>query len=152
MQATITKFDQRNARNLHGEKELVLTLSAIARERPGAGTPLKVWAEARIYVSRSARWAGVVHCSLWVRAHEGLTNEGKATRHVSGYGRATGGGYHKASGALASAIRSAGIELSEGIDGRGENAMEEALRAIALAAMGLDHPAGTSILVHRVGG
>lgn len=50
-----------------------------------------------------------------------------------GGGRATGYGFHRPSAALQVAIARAGIRLSEDIDGRGEDAMRDAVRAIAEA-------------------
>lgn len=68
-----------------------------------------------------ARWyyTGTrVYCCLW------------AYNVASGSGYAGGGGYHKASAAMQKALDSAGIELSEDIDGRGDSAIDNALRAI----------------------
>jgi len=50
-----------------------------------------------------------------------------------GGGRATGYGYHRPSAALQVAIGRAGVRLSEDIDGHGEEAMRNAVRAIAAA-------------------
>ena len=49
----------------------------------------------------------------------------------SGGGHAGGYGYHKGSAAAQAAIQDAGIKLSEGIGGRGDAAIKDALRAIA---------------------
>ena len=51
--------------------------------------------------------------------------------HNLGGGTATGGGYHRSSKAVANALKSAGIELSEPIDGRGNGAIRSALEEIA---------------------
>lgn len=53
--------------------------------------------------------------------------------HSSGSGTATGYGYHKASAAAESAIRSAGVSLSESIGGVGDAAIREAVLAIGNA-------------------
>jgi len=83
--------------------------------------------EACIYQSRS-RNASVVYASVWLR-YDGF--------FCSGHGRATGGGYHKASAAVQSALDSAGVTLSRPIDGCGHVAIIDAIEAIG-AAMGLD--------------
>lgn len=67
---------------------------------------------------------GQIHASIWCH---------RAPCPTSGYGKASGYGYHKSSAALQAAITSAGITLTDPIDGRGDQAMEEALRAIAIA-------------------
>lgn len=59
---------------------------------------------------------------LWI--HYGAT-------HASGSGRAGGGGYHRPSAAAEQAIQNAGITLSKPIAGVGDNAIDEALCAIA---------------------
>lgn len=56
--------------------------------------------------------------------------------HPRGAGKAGGGGYHKASAAFSAAIEDAGITLSEDIAGRGDQAIESAIEAIARAATG----------------
>jgi hypothetical protein len=50
---------------------------------------------------------------------------------LAGAGRANGYGYHRASAAAMAALQDAGIILSESIDGRGDSAIEEALKAVA---------------------
>ena len=67
------------------------------------------------------------YCAVWIRSDP---------EWHSGTGSANGGGYHKASAALAEAIDNAGIDLSEAIDGRGDFAMVEAVRAVTIAACG----------------
>lgn len=57
-----------------------------------------------------------------------------------GSGSAGGCGYHRKSAAAAEAFRNAGVELSQDIDGRGEEAMREAMMALA-AALGVERPA-----------
>ena len=53
--------------------------------------------------------------------------------HAGGY--AGGYGYHKESAALSDAIGRAGVTLTEGIAGRGDSAMRDALQAIARASI-----------------
>jgi hypothetical protein len=81
----------------------------------------------------------VAYCSLWIHARTGCGR---------GQGQAGGGGYHKASAAMAAAVEDAGIVLRGDvywrkstkdvarIGGVGESAMLEALQAIARAATG----------------
>lgn len=63
-------------------------------------------------------------CCLWVHT---------ADNHTQGSGKAGGYGYHRPSAALSAAIRNAGFTLSKDIAGVGEQAMQEALLAIAKA-------------------
>lgn len=73
----------------------------------------------RLYGTQSTNYA-----CLWVD-HEGV--------HISGGGKAGGYGYHRSSAAAQVAINNAGIALSQDIDGRGEGAIQDALKAIARA-------------------
>lgn len=76
----------------------------------------------RIYSTDSRAYA-----CIWV--HGRTTNQyGHGGGHAGGYG------YHRASAAAQEAIKDAGITLSESIDGRGDESMKEAIRAIAEAA------------------
>lgn len=75
-------------------------------------------AEARLYWSGSFETA---YCCLWVHGDTWTAGSGKA----GGYG------YHKESAAMAEAIRNAGFKLDSDIDGRGLEAMKDALTAIA---------------------
>lgn len=107
-----------NARNLGGNKELIERLLLVWYD--SKARQIETLVDARCWMSRSSS-ASVVYCSIWVDG----PNAG-----WSGYGTAGGYGYHKASAALAEAIRSAGWELDKGLDGRGDSAMREALMAI----------------------
>ena len=80
-------------------------------------------AECRLYMSNS-RSASRITAVLWVYGDN----------YACGSGHADGYGYHKQSAAVESAIYAAGFELSEHIGGRGEQAMVEGLKAVALAA------------------
>ena len=84
---------------------------------------IKELAECRLYMSNS-RSASRITAILWVYGD----------KYASGSGHADGYGYHKQSAAVESAINAAGIELSEHIGGRGEQAIIEGLKAVALAA------------------
>ena len=67
-----------------------------------------------------------VHALFWLyRWDNGARNQ------YVGYGKAGGWGYHKASAAAAYSFESAGINLSEALDGRGDGAIRDALLAIA---------------------
>lgn len=79
--------------------------------------------ELRIYYPRKSD--GRVRAALWVRA---------GGKYFAGAGSAGGYGYNKPSAAAGAAISAAGIELSQDIEGRGEETVFEALRAIARAA------------------
>jgi hypothetical protein len=74
----------------------------------------------RIYATDSRAYA-----CIWIHGHDIYGNGG---------GYAGGYGYHRASAAAQEAIKNAGIGLSESIDGRGDGAIIEAIKAIAEAA------------------
>lgn len=86
----------------------------------------KIAVTARLYCTDS-----VWYCCLWV---------GAGDVHASGSGKAGGYGYCKKSAAAAAAIKNAGFSLSSRIDGVGEEAVREALLAIA-EAVGIKRPA-----------
>lgn len=126
-----------NARNYHGEKETTSKLSLVCRHETGR---LFVPVAVCFYIGRSSN-SSTVYCSLWV-------NVGKI--HTSGSGRAGGWGYHKESAAFADAVKSANITLLGSpyklkneeeditkealIGGCGHDSIEEAMKAIAIAA------------------
>jgi hypothetical protein len=120
--ATLPTTPNQNARNLSGDKETIQTLNAVAYDR--AHDAIRTYITVHIYASRSAGHSGQIHASIWCH---------HAPCPTSGYGKAGGYGYHKPSAALQAAIRSVGITLAQPIEGRGEQAMEKALRAIAIA-------------------
>ena len=132
MLATLPAAPTRNARNYHGEKPHYMTLVLVDRATGHKPVTASVW---------SSTTGATSYASIWAYAR--VTGPG-----YSGAGRATGGGYHRASAALDEAITSAGITLSDPIDGEGTRAMEDACRAIA-AALGYD-PAG--LVLVTVGG
>lgn len=107
-----------NAKYPLERKELVRAINVAVIENGKIVVPIT----AKFYMGRS-RNAMTVHCNLWASDRRGK-------RRTSGYGAAGGGGYHKESAALSAAIQSAGISLSEQIDGVGETAMTDALTAI----------------------
>lgn len=138
MQAAFTKPGQSNARNLDIDKERVDTMRVVGRL--SGKDELSTVVEARFYMARRSDGASPVYCSLWVHGNQ----------YTSGYGKASGYGYHKSSAALQDAIDSAGIALTGDqyerdesperqekparIDGCGDSAMRGAMRAIAIAA------------------
>lgn len=85
----------------------------------------KPWADGRLDPEISLRLYGTGNknfACLWISGQD-----------RRGSGSAGGYGYHRPSAAASEAIRNAGISLALDIDGRGEEAMREALLAIAKA-------------------
>jgi hypothetical protein len=109
--------EQSNARNLSGDKELVDSFKVVAYYK-GQLTEVVT---CRVWMGRS-RNASTVYASVWVHAPA-------KNVHSSGYGSANGYGYCKTSAAIGEAIRSAGFQLDQRIDGTGCH--REALEAIA---------------------
>lgn len=124
MNAKLTKTECRNARNMGDKKETIKTMVLITCKAGEFSEPVTV----RWYASRSGDGASPVYCSLWVHC---------SPYYVSGRGKAGGYGYHKASAAFQEACDSAGIELSQPVDGRGDSLVREALFAIG-QALGFD--------------
>ena len=121
--ATLPRAAQSNGKNLSGQKEMVSAMSAVTV----INGKMREVVIARWYMARKSDGASPVYASIWTYG---------AGFVISGHGRATGGGYHKASAALSEAIDSAGIVLSERIDGLGDGASQRALEAIARAIAG----------------
>ena len=124
MKAKFTKTECKNARNMGDKKETIKTMVLITCKAGEFSEPVTV----RWYMSRSGDGASPVYCSLWVRC---------SPCNVSGRGKAGGYGYHKASAAFQDACDSAGIELSQPVDGRGDESVREAMFAIG-AALGFE--------------
>jgi hypothetical protein len=84
----------------------------------------------RLYATDARHYA-----CIWVHTNCAWIMDGEtvAAYYASGSGYAGGWGYHRASAAAAEAISAAGIELSEDIDGRGDEAICAAVMAIATA-------------------
>jgi hypothetical protein len=76
-------------------------------------------ASLRIYGTNAMNYA-----CLWI-------NDRGNNTYCNGSGSAGGYGYHRPSAAAAEALKTAGIKLSEDIDGRGDSAIIDALTAIA---------------------
>jgi hypothetical protein len=125
MKATLPKENTDNARQ--PDKPLLSSYCVVARvprsERYPAGMAELV--TCRTYMSQS-RNASVVYACVWGHSVD-------RTRYVAGRGNAGGYGYHKPSAAVSAALRSAGVTLSESIDGRGSSALRDALIALAVA-------------------
>lgn len=73
----------------------------------------------RIYNTQATTYACV-----WV-------NSSSARVHVAGGAKSSGYGYHRASDAAQNAFKDAGISFSDDISGRGDGAIEWALRSVA---------------------
>ena len=117
MNAKITKTNVSNALNMGDKKETIKTMVLIACKAGEFSEPVTV----RWYASRSGDGASPVYCSLWIHC---------SPYYVSGRGKASGYGYHKASAAFQEACDSAGIELSQPVDGRGNDMVRETILAI----------------------
>ena len=122
MQATFTKSDfyniKESAYKARDNQALLHQYSVIAETENG----IRELVIARFYASLR-RGANRVTCILW-------TNGGH-NANASGYNETYG--LHRGSAALADAIRNAGIVLSENISGCGDDAVRDALLAIARA-------------------
>ena len=134
MIATIHAGEYDNAKNLSRDKEMIQAASVVVAN----DQELQELVVARWYKGRSSG-ASRIYCSVWVQSHG-------ENRMRTGHGWVNGGGYHKASAALAAALESAGITLSEGIAGRGDGAMWDGLTAVA-AAYG--YPAAKTLVVEH---
>ena len=121
--ATLPLASRSNGTNLSGQKEMVSAMCAVAL----IDGKMREVVVARWYKARKSDRASSVYASIWTYG---------AGFDISGHGRATGYGYHKASAALSTAIDSAGIVLSERINGLGDGASQRALEAIARAIAG----------------
>ena len=108
-----------NARNYWGQKELTNRKTLVVLDDAGE---LRHVVQAMWWMARRSDGASPVYCSLWCDGAD-----------VSGYGRAQGYGYHKESAAFGLAVRSAGIELANNVEGVGDSAVVEAMHAIANA-------------------
>ena len=122
MQATFTKTDfcniKESAYKARDNQALLHQYSVIAETENG----IRELVIARLYASLR-RYANRITCILWT--------EGSHNANASGYNGTYG--LHRGSAALADAIRNAGIKLTDNISGCGNDAMREALLAIARA-------------------
>lgn len=95
------------------------------------GKKLESLVEIRIGSTASAAYACAWLYSPKVKDKEGHTV--KPSFWNSGSGRAGGYGYHRQSAAAESALSRAGVELSEAIGGRGDQAIRDAVEAVGKA-------------------
>jgi hypothetical protein len=105
------------AKGQYADKETVKAWSVVAMKPTG---DLAEIITLRWYRGRSNS-ANTIYCNLWLRV--GTMN--------SGHGAAGGGGYCKHSAAFDQAMRNAGIEYPQDVDGRGLSAVRKALNDIA---------------------
>lgn len=73
------------------------------------------------------------YCFIWTADNHKMSGRDGVMYCRAGSGSVGGYGYHRASAAAQEAIYNAGITLSEDIAGRGDEAIMEAVRAIAAA-------------------
>ena len=125
MTATLPSESVYHGQNLSGEKRLHGAYSVVAAFADGSMREI-VTAHDWCAFSRSPSRN---YASVWVSA-----DGDSGSRSYNGHGWAGGWGYHRISAAYDYAIRDAGIQLSESIDGVGDSAMEAAFLAIARAA------------------
>ena len=104
MNAILTTKRSDSAQNLSGDMETTSGIKFVDKKTE------RVVIDARFYMGRS-RSATAVHCSLWVTVANTHKPDSWEYGETSGKGKAAGGGYHKSSASLASAISDAGIEL-----------------------------------------
>ena len=124
MNAKFTKTKCMNAVNYGGKKGTIRQMVLITHKDGEFKEPVVV----RWYMSRSGDSESPVYCSLWVHS---------SPYHISGRGKAGGCGYHKGSAAFQDACDSAGIELSQPVDGSGDSLVKDAILAIG-EALGFD--------------
>lgn len=116
MEATLVKAQSNvNASAHRREKHFSGEIAAIDRATGRAVVSLRIYGSP----SNACNYA-----CIWVHADP---------VHASGSARAGGYGYHRASQAAQEAINKAGFTLDQDIAGVGDNAMQEAVRAVAVA-------------------
>jgi hypothetical protein len=74
----------------------------------------------RLYLTNS-----MAYCCIWIASGP------KFDKYTQGSGSAGGYGYHRPSAAAAEAIKNAGFDLSSDIAGRGDEAIKQAVKALA---------------------
>ena len=134
MIATIHAGEYDNAKHLSRDKEMIRAASVVvANDQEPRELVVARW-----YKGRSPG-ASRIYCSVWVQSYG-------ENQMRTGHGWASGGGYHKASAALESALESAGITLSERIAGRGDGAIRDGLIAVAEA---YGYPAAKTLIIEH---
>lgn len=125
MKAKFKSPRSQNGRMMDGEKEQVAAMTVVAFRKGKFEEPVT----ARFWMARRSDGASPVYASVWVFGPRPA--DGSESVHLAGHGRANGYGYHKRSAALQAALSSAGVMLSERINGVGDGAMRDALSAVA---------------------
>jgi len=122
--ATIIGDGQQNGKNYSGEKALLSCLTVLApTQGERSNHELAEVVTVRTYGAKRGGGSRN-YVSLWASGHG---------KYLAGHGQAGGWGYHRPSAAAQNAFESAGVNLSEAIDGRGETATEAAALALARA-------------------
>jgi len=97
-------------------------------DNPTRTLKLVAFSAKAIHVPVSVTWTAgaTTHCVVRVTLRSGDT--------MSGYGKATGGGYCKYSASFESACNAAGITFSDSVHGAGMSVVEDAMTAIGSSA------------------
>ena len=135
MQATFNSFEHtgkiaQHRKEKHFCEEYAVLVPASDAGCGQADKTMKAIITARLYAAPSRAYGATYHVCIWINSP---THGDHTSRYLSGGGKASGCGYHKASAALQAAINDAQVTLSESIGGVGETAMLDALEAIAAA-------------------
>lgn len=128
MKANLANFTNRFNSTHRRENHFMSELSAFTI----VNGQIKELGVLRVYGTQSANYV-----CMWIFAPD---------RHLSASGKATGYGYHRPSEALELACTESGIELSKPIGGRGDEAMEDAFKAICAAANNVEQ---NDIHIHK---
>ena len=111
---TFTPQDNINAKSHRRENNFLESYELLTVDKG----EIKELASLRMYGTNSKNYA-----CLWI-------HDSKTDTFCSGSGSAGGYGYHRPSAAAYEAFESSGITFNEGISGRGDRAIVEALEAI----------------------
>lgn len=129
MKATLKIENVNGIRTSHREAECKNGVTTGYKAIAIIGGEAVTLADMRIAITKS----GTPYACFW--AHKPAEKD-EAGKYITdgmwsnGSGTAGGGGYHKASAAAGVAIRNAGFSLSESIDGCGDSAIREAVKAV----------------------
>lgn len=108
------KTDKRNIESFRKEKGFVAEFALIDIDKGES-----------VILSRIYRTPSTSYCITWIN--------GSVTRSAArGYGKASGYGYHRDSAAMCESLTQCGVKLVEPIGGRGEGAMKDALKSLAV--------------------
>lgn len=103
MEAIVTSKTRESGRHYH-EKEVIQFYSGVVED----GGSLTEVVRLKVYASRSRR-SGTRYATIWCK-------NSNTNTYIRGSGRAGGGGYNIACGAISGAIRDAGIEILSDFD------------------------------------